>query len=56
MKNKKLKKIKKGPLSNSEKSDVHSYLGKQQDAKSIAEHLNRSENIIQKFINNNSRR
>jgi|TARA_R110000823_G_scaffold172701_1_gene305180 hypothetical protein len=50
MKNKKLKKIKKGPLSNSEKSDVHSYLGKQQDAKSIAEHLNRSENIIQKFI------
>tara|TARA_R100001377_G_scaffold84339_2_gene67665 strand:+ start:2131 stop:2526 length:396 start_codon:yes stop_codon:yes gene_type:complete len=50
MKNKKLKKIKKGPLSNSEKSEIHNYLGEQQDAKSIAGHLNRSENIIQKFI------
>ena len=50
MKNKKLKKIKKGPLSNSEKSEIHSYLGRQQDTKSIAGHLNRSENIIQKFI------
>ena len=50
MKNKKLKKIKKGPLSNSEKSEIKIYLTENQDAKSIAVHLNRSENIVQKHI------
>lgn len=50
MKNKKLKKIKKGPLSNSEKSDIENYLTEDQDANSIATHLNRSESIVQKHI------
>lgn len=44
------KKIKKGPLSNNEKKRISLYLTESQDAESIARHLNRSENIIQKFI------
>jgi len=50
MKNKKVKKMKKGPLSNSEKSDIENYLTEDQDANSIATHLNRSESIVQKHI------
>ncbi len=55
MKNKKLKKIKKGPLSNSEKSEIEIYLTEHQDANSIATHLNRSENIVSNYINNISK-
>ena len=49
------KKIKKGPLSNNEKKRISLYLTESQDAESIARHLNRSENIIQKFIDSASK-
>ncbi len=53
MKNK-LTKIKKGPLSNKEKSEIKNYLAENHNAKSIAVHLNRSENIVQKHIDSKS--
>ena len=53
MKNK-LTKIKKGPLSNSEKERISLYLTENQDVESIAGHLNRSENIVQKHIDSTS--
>lgn len=52
MKNKKLKKIKKGPLSNSEKSEIMDCLT--EDVSAIANRMNRSENIIQKFVDKNT--
>jgi len=53
MKNK-LTKIKKGPLSNSEKERISLYLTENQDVESIARQLNRSENIVQKHIDSTS--
>ena len=53
MKNK-LTKIKKGPLSNSEKKQISLYLTENQDVESIARQLNRSENIVQKHIDSTS--
>jgi IS30 family transposase len=54
MKNKKLKKIKKGPLSNSEKSDILNRISKQEDVSTIATQLNRSPDIIKRFVDENS--
>jgi len=54
MKNKKLKKIKKGPLSNSEKSDILNCMSKEEDISAIATRLNRSPDIIKKFVDANS--